>query len=130
VDQSKEGVQAMSRSSSILRFVTDDSTQANESIASLLQRLCVFLEQDMPNRIAQDADIFRYQGETPSDCYSCKNYSHSPYLKCAVNPAHKIDQDYNDFELKALDWDSSEDNPANYLDWDSSEHNLANYSEN
>jgi hypothetical protein len=51
---------------------------------------------------------------THSDCYSCKNYSGSLYLKCAVNPVRTLDQDCNDFEVKASDWDSSKDNPANY----------------
>jgi hypothetical protein len=70
---------------------------------------------------------------TASDCYSCKNYSHSPYLKCAVNPTRKMDDDCNKFE-RALnfvrsDWARSEDNPANYPDWKNSENNPANYSE-
>jgi hypothetical protein len=88
----------MSYSSSILRFVTDDPDEANESIASVLRRLCLLLEQK----------------EIPPECYSCKNYSHSPYLMCAVNPARTMDEDCHQFELKALGWDSSEDNPANY----------------
>jgi hypothetical protein len=127
----------MSRSSSILRFVTDDSTQANESIASVLQRLCVFLEQDIlfgspepADHTHQQGEIFGDQEETPSEWYFCNNYSHSPYLKCAVNPARKIDQECYQFESSALDWDSSKDNPTNYSDWDSSEDNPANYLEN
>jgi hypothetical protein len=51
---------------------------------------------------------------TPQECYSCVNHSGSSYLKCAVNPARTIEQDCHQFELNALDWDSSEDNPANY----------------
>ncbi len=35
---------------------------------------------------------------TPSECYSCKNYSDSPYLKCAVNPARTIDDGCAQFE--------------------------------
>jgi hypothetical protein len=127
----------MSHPNSILRFVTDDPAQANESIASMLRRLCLLLEQDMlfsspepADHIHQQiAEIFGDQEETPSECYSCKNYSHSPHLRCAVNPTRKTDQDCHQFELKALGWDSSEDNPANYSDWDDSENNSANYSE-
>jgi hypothetical protein len=71
-------VGAMSHSSSILRFVTDDSTQANESIASVLQRLCVFLEQDMLFGSPEPLDhtdlpitnIFEDRKETLSECYS------------------------------------------------------------
>jgi hypothetical protein len=58
---------------------------------------------------------------TSLECYSCSNYSHSPYLKCALNPARTIDQDCDDFErassLTGSDWDSSEDNPANYQEY-------------
>ena len=49
-----------------------------------------------------------------TECYACKNYSQSPYLKCAVNPAWTIEQDCPEFELKASNWDSSEDKPSNY----------------
>jgi hypothetical protein len=120
----------MSRSSSILRFMADDPAQASadKSTASVLQRLCLFLERDTLFGSAEPSDRADQQ-ETASECYSCKNYSHSSYLKCAVNPARKTDQDCYQFELKALDWDSSEDNPANYSDWDDSENNSANYSE-
>ncbi len=93
----------------------DTSHNSFEIIAELL-RNHVDLLNDLP--------------ETPSECYSCNNYSHSPYLKCAVNPARKIDQECYQFESSVLDWDSSEDNPANYSDWDSSEDNPENYLEN
>jgi hypothetical protein len=66
---------------------------------------------------------------TPSECYSCANYSGSSILKCAVNPERTSDQECNDFEVKASDWDSSEDNPANYSDWDNNEDNAANYAD-
>jgi hypothetical protein len=72
-------------------------------------------------------DLLNGLPETPSECYACKNYSHSLYLKCAVNPARTMEQDCNDFELNASDWDSSEDNPTNYPDWEGSENNPANY---
>jgi hypothetical protein len=52
-----------------------------------------------------------------SECYSCKNYTGSLYLKCVVNPVRALDRDCNDFEVKASDWDSSEDNPTNYSEY-------------
>jgi hypothetical protein len=110
--------------------MADDLAQASadKSTASVLRRLCLFLERDTLFGSTESSDRVDQQ-ETASECYSCKNYSHSPYLKCAVNPARKKDQDCHQFELKALDWDSSEDNPANYSDWSNGENNPTNYSE-
>jgi hypothetical protein len=97
------------------------------------RRGSVQTSQDMFRQVAElfrdNVDLLNGLPETSSECYSCKNYSHSPYLKCAVNSARTIEQDCHQFELKASDWHSSEDNPANYSDWDSNEHNPANYSE-
>jgi hypothetical protein len=73
--------------------------------------------QTSQDTFQQMLELFRNHNglpKNPSECYSCQSYSHSSYLKCAVNPARMIEQDCNDFELKAPDWDSSEDNPANY----------------
>jgi hypothetical protein len=131
---------AFEHSSSILRFVTiDDPAQAdaNKSIASMLQRLCLLLKHDTlfgspelsDSTDQQIADIFGDQEKTPLECYSCKNYSHSPYLKCAINPSRKTDQECYQFETIISDWNRNEDNPANYSDWDSNENNPANYSE-
>jgi hypothetical protein len=36
--------------------------------------------------------------ETHSECYSCKQYTDSPYLKCAVNPARTTEEECRHFE--------------------------------
>jgi hypothetical protein len=86
--------------------------------------------RQMAELLRNHVDFLNGLPKTPSECHSCKNYSHSPYMKCAVNPARKMEQECHEFELNASNWDSSEDNPANDSDWDSSENNPANYSEN
>jgi hypothetical protein len=68
-----------------------------------------------------------------TDCQSCKYFSGNQLLKCAVNPTRMVDDDCSEFERDSnfvgSDWDSSEDNPANYPDWKNSENNPANYQE-
>jgi len=58
---------------------------------------------------------------TPSDCYSCKYFSGDQLLKCAVNPKRMMDDDCLEFERASnfvgSDWDSSENNPANYQEY-------------
>jgi hypothetical protein len=88
---------------------------------------------ELPPLLQSCLALLNNHSSTPLECYSCSNYSHSPYLKCAVNPTRTIDQDCNKFEraskLVDSDWDGNEDNPANYPDWENSENNPANYHE-
>jgi hypothetical protein len=74
--------------------------------------------RDLADSLHSHVHLLNGHASTPLECYSCSNYSHSPYLKCALNPARTIDQDCDAFESASnfvgSDSNSSEDNSANH----------------
>jgi hypothetical protein len=76
---------------------------------------------ELPPLLQSCLALLNNHSSTPLECYSCSNYSHSPYLKCAVNPKRMMDDDCAEFESSSnfvgSDWENSEDNPANYQEY-------------